>query len=187
MATGGTSRQRVELELGQETKRRFERLTSAVEELARASNRVKTAVDAFEPKEDSNLVQHFRRELKIAGVEEGVSESLIAIADIWSRMDHSGGSHSAILPLLVELLNHHNIMPLTDDPEEWFFHGKEMSPPEGLWQNKRNGEAFSHDGGKTYYLVSEDGTENAYRKGETKMHTSKSHVQLRAVQEAKDS
>ena len=48
-------------------------------------------------------------------------------------------------------------MPLTDDPYEWQYHGEDLwGSKEGIWQNKRNSEAFSNDGGQTYYLLSEN-------------------------------
>jgi hypothetical protein len=50
---------------------------------------------------------------------------------------------------------------LTDDPKEWVQHEESIFPgQDGCWQNKRRGEAFSTDGGKTYYLLSEGGNQN---------------------------
>lgn len=179
---------KVVVEFGPATRRRLDRMTKAMAELAENTKKVRTAVDAMDPELDSNLVQHVKRECEIAGFEGYIRDAFVDIAKVWASMGHSGGSHMVLLPMLNELLDFHNIMPLTDDPEEWVHHGEEMwGSPGGVWQNRRNGEAFSKDGGKTYYLLSEGGSDLAYKKGETEMHTSKSHVQLKAVQEAEDS
>jgi hypothetical protein len=57
--------------------------------------------------------------------------------------------------MINDLLQFKPLSALTDDPDEWVHHESDMWPPDGVWQNKRHGEAFSHDGGKTYYLLSE--------------------------------
>lgn len=72
---------------------------------------------------------------------------------IW---DTRGGSASVAIPTINELLQFKNLAPLTDNSDEWLYHGEERwGAPGGIWQNCRNSEAFSTDGGKTYYLVSE--------------------------------
>lgn len=135
----------------------------------------------------SNLVDHARRELAAIGESDAeFSNTVVKMVEAFSAYGHSGGSASVMTAIVTELLQHQNLTPLTDDPAEWFFHGSEMSPPDGVWQNIRNGEAFSHDGGKTYYLISENGNEDSFRSGEARMHVSRSHARLRLVQEAKD-
>lgn len=100
------------------------------------------------------LVEHARRELEIARVEEDVRPSIVAAVEAFASFGHSGGSASAVIPMLNDLLRFKNIAPLTDDPGEWMdvadFAGYQV------WQNRRNSEAFSLDGGKTYYLLSEE-------------------------------
>jgi hypothetical protein len=51
------------------------------------------------------------------------------------------------------LLRHGTLTPLSDEPAEW----DDRSGPTGraIWQNRRNPAAFSHDGGLTYFLVTE--------------------------------
>lgn len=104
--------------------------------------------------EESNLVQHARQELELAGVEEDVRPSILAAIQAFSSYGHSGGSASIVIPMINDLLNFRNIAPLTDRREEWMdvadFAGYQV------WQNRRNSEAFSTDGGKTYYLLSEE-------------------------------
>jgi hypothetical protein len=46
------------------------------------------------------------------------------------------------------LANYKPLSDLTDNPHEW------MEVVDGLWQSRRNSEAFSNDGGKTYRLNS---------------------------------
>jgi hypothetical protein len=71
-------------------------------------------------------------------------------------MGHSGGSASVAIPTINALLQFKNLRPLTNDPKEWVHHGEEIwGEKGGIWQNERNAEAFSKDGGKTYYLISE--------------------------------
>jgi hypothetical protein len=116
----------------------------------------------------SNLVEHARRELTL--VEQGpdgnraFADSLLrAVEGFASYGGHSGGSAAVAIEWLTRLLRFQNIAPLTDDPDEWMHVGGDLWPPDGVWQNKRCGEAFSHDGGKTYWLLSE-GAHNGNRR-----------------------
>lgn len=101
----------------------------------------------------SNLTDHAQRELDriyTGGDDEMQTVSgIIKLLQVFSDMGHSGGSASVVIPWINELLQFHNLTPLTDDPKEW----------QGVWdhvyQSTRRGEAFSNDGGKTYYLLSE--------------------------------
>jgi hypothetical protein len=123
-----------------------------------------------EPENDSNLVKHARRELDRIGEDSGTAEGILNVIRAFSAMGHSGGSAEHTIPILNELLQFKNLGPLTDDPEEWFYHGEEVwGSPGGVWQNLRNSEAFSNDGGKSFYLLSEGGR-NRNRKP---LHTSK--------------
>jgi len=99
--------------------------------------------------QESSLVAHARRELSTIGEDQDFSDSIIAAIKGFETYGHSGGSHTVGVAVLVSLLNHENLSALTDDPAEWLDHGN------NTWQNTRNGEAFSHDGGKTFYLLSE--------------------------------
>lgn len=113
-------------------------------------------ISLLKPERQSNLVEHARRELDLLGEEESIILGYLEMIQIFADMGHSGGSASVFVPTLNRLMRFENLKPLTDDPDEWFFHGEDTSGhPEGMWQNRRNGEAFSHDGGKTYYLLSE--------------------------------
>ena len=97
-----------------------------------------------------NLVDHARRELALTNEDPEVAASLIAAVEAFAAYDgHSGASHMAARNILHTLLGHGQLSPLTDSPDEWF------EPADGLWQSTRRPDAFSTDGGKTYYLVDE--------------------------------
>jgi hypothetical protein len=99
-------------------------------------------------------MEHAKRELSIIGEESETVDQYLKIIEIFESGGHSGGSASIFIPTLTRLLSYQNLTPLTSDPEEWFYHGPELSGhPEGLWQNKRNPAVFSNDGGKTCYDV----------------------------------
>lgn len=105
----------------------------------------------------SNIVDHARRELERIGEEPDVIEWYCKTIRTFTEYGHSGGSASVTIPVLNELLQLRNLTPLTNDPREWLHHDEGVFPPDGVWQNIRNGEAFSNDGGYSYYLLSEGG------------------------------
>lgn len=114
----------------------------------------------------SNLVEHARRELSL--VEQGpdgdraFADSLLAAVEGFATYEgHSGGSHAVAVDWLTRLLRFENIAALTDNPNEWMHVGGDAFPPDGVWQNVRCSEAFSNDGGKTYYLLSEGGNDKS--------------------------
>lgn len=110
----------------------------------------------FEPEEppQSNLLEHAKRELELIGEDPEFIAGYLRVVKAFADMGHSGGSASVAIPTLNELLSFKNLSPLTDDPNEWEDRSA-VSGGEPIWQNKRNPEAFSTDGGKTYYLLSE--------------------------------
>lgn len=120
-------------------------------------------VELLDPNE-SNLVKHARRELAIVNMraqpgDEYSQEDIdgfIKVIQAFADMGHSGGSAPFAIGIISDLLQFKPLAPLTDNPDEWYFHGEERwGEKGGVWQNKRHGEAFSHDGGKSYYLLSE--------------------------------
>lgn len=109
----------------------------------------------------SNLVEHARRELKRSGWFDDdsdyggmIGDAVEELIELFAKQGHSGMSASIVRLLFWDLSNFKALSPLTDDSAEWV-DVAELSPGRGLWQNRRNSEAFSHDGGKTYYLLSE--------------------------------
>lgn len=99
------------------------------------------------------LVDHARRELTLIGEDPDVIDWYCRVIEEFASFGHSGGSAAATIPVLHELLQFHALSPLTADPDEWI----DQSEPSGypLWQNCRDSTAFSEDGGKTYWLLSE--------------------------------
>lgn len=118
----------------------------------------------YRPIDSSNLVAHARRELALINqradkgdeyTEEEI-EGFIRVVQAFVDMGHSGGSAPFAIGIISDLLQYKPLAPLTDDPDEWVFHGEETwGARGGIWQNRRHGEAFSHDGGQSYYLLSE--------------------------------
>jgi len=98
----------------------------------------------------SNLLQHAKRELELIGeTDEQFKNMIMNVVGAFAAYGHSGGSASVAIPMINNLLQFKNLTPLTNDPHEW------VNVDSKLWQNSRNPEAFSTDGGKTYYLLSE--------------------------------
>lgn len=102
----------------------------------------------------NNLVEHARTELTLLGEEQETIDWFCRVIEEFSSAGHSGASAMICIPMLSELLQFKNLKPLTDDPDEWYDHSDSFGNYP-MWQNKRNGEAFSEDGGKTYTLLSE--------------------------------
>lgn len=128
-----------------------------------------------QPERQSNLVDHARRELAIIGEDEWTTEGVVKIIRAFADMGHSGGSAYAVTEYLERLLRFQPLTDITDDPEDWIHHGEDVwGEPGGIWQCRRNGEAFSRDGGKTYYLVGERAADDPDLEV-TPMHTSKQH------------
>lgn len=105
-----------------------------------------------EASEESNLVVHARRELELLGEDAKTVDSYLRVIQAFADMGHSGYSAAIATQVLNDLFKFNNLRPLTADPKEWY------ECAESLWQNIRNGEAFSEDGGKTYTLVDDNGT-----------------------------
>lgn len=108
-------------------------------------------------KRESNLVAHARRELELIGEEPETTDWYLRVVKECSSYGHSGESMSAAIPTLQALLYFQNLSPLTRNPDEWMFISEDLwGDTGGIWQNVRNSEAFSNDGGITYYLLSEN-------------------------------
>lgn len=104
----------------------------------------------------SNLVDHARRELALLGEDEWTINGVVRIVRAFADMGHSGGSAFAVTEYLERLLRFQPLTDITDDPDDWIHHGEDVwGEPGGIWQCRRNSEAFSRDGGTTYYLLSE--------------------------------
>lgn len=108
----------------------------------------------------SNLVDHAKQELDIlaskGGHDEELNQIIVECIEKFAEYGHSGGSAAWAIPVLNDLLQFKNLSPLTDNPDEWMAVGTGDLLYRGrtLHQSRRNPEAFSHDGGMTYYLLS---------------------------------
>jgi hypothetical protein len=116
----------------------------------------------------SNLIEHARRELEMCGQFDEdpafATAVLAAVSAFAAYPGHSGGSAMAGIHMLNDLLQFNNLSPLTNNPREWIRHTPEMWDGQNhVWQNVRNGSAFSEDGGITYHLVDEDKRPEPYR------------------------
>lgn len=122
----------------------------------------------------SNLVNHARRELEILGEEPETIKGYLKVIQAFADMGHSGGSASVAIPVINELLQFNNLKPLTNDPKYWMEVGKAMGGEE-VWQSTRRSDAFSNDGGETYYCLDEIKPRRWWRKSNSRrrvMHTS---------------
>ena len=72
--------------------------------------------------------------------------AVMDLVDVFVDQGHSGMSASIVIDILRRVLAFEPLSPLTDDPAEW------MEVTDGLWQSRRQSQAFSQDGGKTYRL-----------------------------------
>lgn len=117
----------------------------------------------------SNLVVYARRELELIGEDEDVIEWYLTVIQAFSDHGHSGESAFVTTNVIHDLLRYKPLSSLTNDPDEWQFITEDVwGIADGVWQSRRDGEAFSNDGGKTYYLLSEGGND----KNREPLHTS---------------
>ncbi|MFI5687920.1 hypothetical protein [Streptomyces sp. NPDC051636] len=119
----------------------------------------------------SNLVDHARRELTLIREDQDVIDGLCRVIQAFADMGHSGASAYFATQYIERLLRYQPLSDLTDDPGEWIDRHAEGLTTSPLWQSVRNPEAFSTDGGKTYYLLSEQ--EAAGDLATTPLHRSK--------------
>lgn len=127
------------------------------------SGRQKARREYILEEDDGNLVRHAVYELHRIGEDPDIIDWYVRVIREFASFRHTEGTLLAPLPVLAELLQLHPLTPLTDNPSEWIFHDEDIwGEAGGVWQNKRNGEAFSHDGGKSYYLLGECTDESGY-------------------------
>lgn len=117
--------------------------------------------DAAPPRpEGSNIARHAWDELNRAGAftAEGdfyggmTGRAVMDLVDVFVEQGHSGMSGSLVADAFHSLVMFKPLGPLTDDPDEW------MEVADGLWQSRRQSQAFSKDGGKTYHVTGEPDT-----------------------------
>ena len=108
---------------------------------------------------EGHLAQHAWDELDRAGLFDRASDyegalgvAVMELVHVFARHGHSGASAAAATHLFSELVAFRPLSPLTNDPDEW------VEVADGLWQSRREPEAFSRDGGATYRLNSDRDT-----------------------------
>lgn len=101
----------------------------------------------------SNLVEHAKYELSLISNDQAFNDSIIKAVESFASYGHSGGSAGVAIQMLHELLQSKNLTPLTDNPKEWVDQSEASGVP--MWQSTRCAEAFSDNGGRSYYLLSE--------------------------------
>lgn len=104
-----------------------------------------------------SLVDHAERELELSGYgaeyDGMIGETVMELVKVFANQGHSGFSAMQTAAIFNELAQFKPLGPLTDSSEEWM----DLTDYEsGLYQNRRRPDAFSYDGGKTYYLVDDE-------------------------------
>ena len=82
--------------------------------------------------------------------QNAVHDGVMDLVEVFISQGHSGMSAGWTQQLFMKLTNFEALSPLTDNPAEWNEVG------ENSWQNKRQSNAFSWDGGKHYYILNDD-------------------------------
>jgi hypothetical protein len=107
----------------------------------------------------STLVDHARYELELAGLLDRdsdydgmIGEAALEVVTLFSKQGHSGMSAEMVTAIVTKLLRYKPLTPLTYAPDEWVDQS-EASGGNPTWQNRRDFNVFSKDGGKTHYSV----------------------------------
>jgi hypothetical protein len=111
---------------------------------------------------EGKLTEHAKREVKFLKTDDWFADGLVQMIRAFESMGHPLAVRMT-LPLLTDLLNGDILAPLTDNPTEW------EQIDNGQWRSLRSPDAFSDNGGKTYFLTSES-LENP--ETDTKFHVS---------------
>jgi hypothetical protein len=110
----------------------------------------------------SNLTQHAKRELELAGYYKEdtlyggmLPKAVLELMEVFSNQGHSGMSAGITISLFSKLARFKNIAPLTGEADEWNDTGESLnkSEPNGMYQNNRVSAVFK-DGvdGQAYYI-----------------------------------
>jgi hypothetical protein len=102
---------------------------------------------------DHPTVMHARYELELIGEDPRIIDWYCSVLAKWSELGHSGSSAELTADTLHRLMKGENLAPLTADPLEWEDRSDISGYP--LWQNLRNTQIFSTDGGATAIHYSE--------------------------------
>jgi hypothetical protein len=110
-----------------------------------------------------SLVEHAEREMKLIGLDKKdavydgmLYDAVMELVKVFAEQGHSGMSAGRTLFLFDKVARFKNLSPLTNSPNEWMEVSDYAGPEQkGVWQNRRDSECFSNDGGKTYYNLNE--------------------------------
>ena len=110
--------------------------------------------------EGSNIAGHAWDELNRVGAFTAdydfyggmTGRAVMDLVAVFVEQGHSGMSGALVADAFHRLVMFEPLGPLTNDPDEW------MEVTDGLWQSRRQPEAFSRDGGATYRLNSDHDT-----------------------------
>jgi len=107
-----------------------------------------------------NLVTHAEAELQRAGLFDKDSDyngmlgnSVLELMKIFSKQGHSGFSAMLTLQIFNKVANWKSLTPITNDPKEWNDVSNMSGRKNTMWQNTRQSDCFSTDGGETYYSL----------------------------------
>ena len=113
----------------------------------------------------SNLVNHAKEELKLAGLFDKDSdyggmlgEAVLELVEVFSKQGHSGFSAHQTLELFNTVASYKPLTAIGSTKAEWVDVAGNMGEP--MWQNKRRGTTFSRDGGKTWYDIDDSELNN---------------------------
>lgn len=120
--------------------------------------------------EESNLCKHAKREMQLAGFQPDDQIDIMKMIEAFASARPSGGQAPWLIHTFVRLAQFENLTALTSNPDEWIDRSDVSGYP--VWQSTRNSEAFSEDGGKTYYLLSEKDSNSS----RTKLYTTVNHL-----------
>ena len=110
-----------------------------------------------------SLMEHAEKEMKLIGLDKKEAdydgmlyEAVMELIKTFAGQGHSGFSAGLTLYFFDKVARFKNLSPLTNNPNEWMeisdYVGQEQK---GIWQNRRDSECFSEDGGKTYYNLND--------------------------------
>ena len=144
------------------------------------------------------LVDFAKTELDKAGLfskdgdyEGMLGNAVMELIKVFASQGHSGFSAQLTRELFNLVSDYKPLSPLTDNPDEWMEVGDQMPPrtPSGegsVWQSRRNPEAFSEDGGKTYYLLSDMDVKGREENGTTYTTTDRSRKKMYRSENSKE-
>lgn len=105
---------------------------------------------------DDPRLKDAKKELELLGMDKDDAQLILII--VLSFMDLTATAFEpdkdVYMDIIKTLVKGKNITPLTNNPQEW----KQVTPT--LWRNKRNNDAFSSDGGLSFWLTSERRSNN---------------------------